>query len=326
MVAAWRLRLLFATLLLFGSEILLWNNPVERPLLDWVAVILGYIALSATLLDFITRYKVRDLMGVMTLAGLYGLLNALILNPQTTLFDLPRTLITRVTGAHTLLGLEMLLLLLVWIIPTRQQHKLMTLLGAGIVGLAWGTWARYAPDNTLLGFEPAAQSVVFGIAGGVLLLILAQIVLLYRTTTPDEPLSLVLTQREAGLVGITFAGLLLLQLINARFDFTALFLIAVLSALCYAMLWFRAGTKHPPLFPHPLHLTPIPMLWILGAIEILLISGSFAYDLPLLGNTDFNQLTFVVYGFTLYGIAWLPTVSLMIGARAYIRQIQAKPL
>ncbi|MBC8171837.1 MAG: hypothetical protein H7X77_09190, partial [Anaerolineae bacterium] len=111
-IAPWLIRLLLAVTLFFGSEILLWTNLSGRSASDWLLLSPGYLALSTLLLDFIVRYRVRDLPGLMTIAGLYGLLNALLLNPDTTLFDIPRTLVTRVTGAHTLLGLEMLILFL----------------------------------------------------------------------------------------------------------------------------------------------------------------------------------------------------------------------
>src|SRR5258708_776960 len=95
--------ILLALLLMFGSEILVWTNPAGRPILEWLLLIPGYVALSAVLLDFTVRYRIRDLFGVLLLAGIYSLSSALILNPASTLTDLPRTLVTRVMGAHGLI-------------------------------------------------------------------------------------------------------------------------------------------------------------------------------------------------------------------------------
>jgi hypothetical protein len=43
--------------------------------------------------------------------------------------------------------------------------------------------------------------------------------------------------------------------------------------------------------------------------------------LPLIQIQQANQLSFIGVGFTAYGLAWLPTVSLVLGIRAYGRQI-----
>ncbi|MBZ0287452.1 MAG: hypothetical protein K8I30_07545, partial [Anaerolineae bacterium] len=134
----WRIRLALAAALLFGSEILLWNDPPLRSALDWLVLAVGYLAISAALLDLGVRCRVRELFGLIVLAGIYALLNGLLLNPQTALFDVPRTLITRVLGAHTLVGLLMLLLSL-------SRFTRRYALAAAVVGLAWGVWVRWLP-------------------------------------------------------------------------------------------------------------------------------------------------------------------------------------
>ncbi len=65
--------ILLALLLMFGSEILVWTNPPGRPLLQWLLLIPGYLALSAVLLDFTVRYRVRDVFGALLLTGVYSL-------------------------------------------------------------------------------------------------------------------------------------------------------------------------------------------------------------------------------------------------------------
>ncbi len=108
---SWFVRLLLAALLGFASEVLLWTQPT-RPLLDWALLALGYLALSGLLLEIAARYRLRDAFGLLTLAGIYGMLNGLILNPATALIDVPRTLITRAMGAHAVAGLIALALFL----------------------------------------------------------------------------------------------------------------------------------------------------------------------------------------------------------------------
>ena len=64
----------------------------------------------------------------------------------------------------------------------------------------------------------------------------------------------------------------------------------------------------------------------MSAWAVLFWTAVFAYNVPRIGTPTFDQGVFVAAGFALYGLAWLPTVSLILGARAYIRQVQAKPM
>jgi hypothetical protein len=101
------LRLLMAALLLFGSEILLWIDPPARAFTDWLLLVVGYVALGALVLDLAARYRIRSVYDAMLVIAIYALCAGLLLNPQTALADFPRTFMTRVLGAHGLLGLEM---------------------------------------------------------------------------------------------------------------------------------------------------------------------------------------------------------------------------
>lgn len=322
----WLIRLLLATILFFGSEILLWTNLTGRSLIDWLLLIPGYLALSTLLLDFLVRYRVRDLPGLMTIAGLYGLLNALLLNPDTTLFDIPRTLVTRVTGAHTLLGLEMLILFLAFTGGHLRSLHRTILAGAAGVGLAWGTWVRWSPGQVDVPAEviPVEVMMLAGALGIAAILLVTWRV--YRQANQLTPQALLLSLPEGLLLAITGVGFALIQLARGKLDFPALAFILILCGVCFAMLWFRRETKLTSLIEHHLPVRRLPLIWMGLTIAILFWTGLLAYSLPLIGTADFNQLTFIIYGFTLYGLAWLPAVSLFIGIRAYVRQIQARPL
>ncbi|MBC7814832.1 MAG: hypothetical protein H7175_26985, partial [Burkholderiales bacterium] len=68
-INSWLTRLSLAVLLAFGSDVLVWTNPTGRPILEWALLLVGYLGLSAVLLDVLVRYSVRDIFGVMLLAG-----------------------------------------------------------------------------------------------------------------------------------------------------------------------------------------------------------------------------------------------------------------
>jgi hypothetical protein len=325
-IAPWLIRLLLAAILFFGSEILLWTNLTGRSVLDSLLLIPGYLALSTLLLDFIVRYRVRDLPGLMTIAGLYGLLNAMLLNPDTTLFDIPRTLVTRVTGAHTLLGLEMLVLFLALTGGhLRSLHRTL-IVGAAGVGLAWGTWVRWSPRQVDVPAAAISIETMLLVGSIGLLVILLLTWHIYRQAADLTPPELLLNLSGGLLLAIVSVALALLRLAQGTLNVPSLALILILGGVCFAMLWFRRETKLTPLIEYHLPVRRLSLIWIGLTAAILFWTGMLAYSLPLIGTSDLNQLTFVIYGFTLYGLAWLPTVSLIIGVRAYIRQIQARPL
>lgn len=322
--AVWLVRLLLAATLFLGSEVLLWTDPIAREVFDWLLLIPGYVVLGTILLDLLARFQLRDLFGLMTLAGLYSLLNALMLNPETTLFDLPRTLVTRVTGAHALLGLEMLILFLAL---TGGGAFIRALLpGAVVVGLAWGTWVRWSPLEAEVSYDFVPQTTMLAAAAGVISVILLLTLLTYQRGKQLTPQSILLNSQGWILVAVVIAALVFIRIAQGFIDLESLFLPIALIGLCYAILWFRRGTKLTPIIQNHLPVRPLNIVWIVLATALLIGAGVFAYNLPLMGVGDFNQLTFVVYGFTLYGLAWLPTVSLILGSRAYIRQVQARPL
>jgi len=319
------LRLLLAALLLLGSEILLWTDPPGRSLTDWLLIVPGYLALGALLLDLLTRYRVRDLWGLMVVAGVYGLLNGLLINPDSALVDVPRTLVTRTLGAHTLLGLEMTALFFVLTNGRSRGWRRVLALGSIVIGLAWGVWVSMAPLQTdvhygAVTFETMLAWGIFGL-GVVLALFRLAVARVDGAglTAEDFRLSL----RGMAVVAVVLVALFVVRAAQDTIDTASLIVIPIALALCIGILWFRRSTKFPTYLEKTLPITPLPTGWV--ALGLLLFGGvAFpAYFLPLIGTTELNQLSVVVFGFTLYGLAWLPTVSLVLGVRAYIRQIQS---
>lgn len=324
--APWLVRLLLAAALMIGAEVLFWNDPITRAASEWLLLVPGYVALAALSLDVLVRYRVRDFWGVMTLAGVCGLVIGSVLNPATGLADVPRTLVTRVTGAYTLLSLEMIVLFLALTGARQRGLRWSVLLGSAAVGLAWGTWTRYAPGETDIAFAliPLETMLAWGAGSAALLLGLYALTLRFAAALPAERLRL--DVRMWAVVLPTLAVLVLLRLIEGTATPTSLILIAILMGLCWGILWYRRSTKKAILLEAHFPIQPLPLLWIVLAAAILFWTAVFSYSLPVIGTAEFNQLSIVVYGFTLYGLAWLPTVSLILGARAYIRQIQSARL
>ena len=62
---------------------------LDRDFFEWVFLLVGYISLATLMLDIIARYRVRGVYDLMMVAALYGLLNSLLLNPQSAFEEVP---------------------------------------------------------------------------------------------------------------------------------------------------------------------------------------------------------------------------------------------
>ncbi len=323
-LTSWSLRLLLAAALAFGSEILIWTNPPGRTLADVLLLIPGYLILGAMLLDFIVRYRTRDLFGVLVLAGFYSLAAALALNPASTLNELPRTLVTRVMGAHALLAAEMIGLLLALTGGAAPRRRRTLLIGSVFVGLAWGMWVRWWPADAGLPDVPLLTMLLYG-AGGVALL--AGLLIMARRSTRDlTPDALRLSVRGWVVIVVVLSALIIVRLLNRELTPDALLLVALLLALSWAILWFRGRTKGRTLLDGCVPVQTPTLVTLLSALAIFTGVAIFAYNLPRIQLGEVYQLTLITLGFTAYGLAWLPSVSLILGAQAYIRQIQTRKM
>jgi len=314
-------RFLLAIALAFGSEVLVWTDPVGRPLVEWLLLIPGYLILSAVILDFTVRYRPRDLFGALVLAGVYSLSASLVINPASTLNELPRTLVTRVMGAHALLGAEMIGLFLAL---TGGERRRALFLGCVVVGAAWGMWVRWWPQDNGLSEISLLTMLVYGVAG--LGLIGAGLFYAGRTTAGLTLDDLRLSPRGWSVVVVTAAILFVIRLAQGVIDGGALVLVLLLLTLSWAILWFRGRTKGNTLLDGHIPIVPIGRGRLLIAAGLFLAAGIFAYSLPRIQLGEVYQLSIIALAFTAYGLAWLPTVSLVLGVQAYLRQISAGKL
>jgi hypothetical protein len=305
-MSGWILRALLAGLLLFASEILLWTNPPGRAPQDWALLIPGYLALASLLLDFAARYRVRDVYGLLALAGVYGLLNGLLLNPQTALADVPLTWATRVMGAHTLVDFGMLALLL----SLNHPRRLRLWIAAALVGLLWGIWVRWLPTFTDIAAEIIPLSTFLLTAAIALLPMIVLAGVAARHVV--EPTSLKLRLIEWPLViGVL---IVLYVLHQPEIDRLSLIVLGVLAGFCWLLLWFQKRESGATLLDSALPLpTSAPaMLLICGVIA--LAAGALGYYLEF---AETGPLDAMISLFAAFGLVWLPTVSLVLGVRAY---------
>ncbi len=318
-LGGWAVLLLLAALLALGSELLLWQGVPAWTLDEWLLKGAGYVLLAALLLDTAVRFRVRDAFDVLLLAGIYGLCAALLLNPETMLANLPETLITRVLGAHTLLGLEMLALWLVLTGGRRPRVLPLLLPSSGVVGLAWGTWLRWTPG---LG-DPAVPVLLLAV---LLLLCGALLLVLRRGGQAVRAEAMRLQRRGLSLLLVGLIGIFALRYVQFSLDPAWLVLIGLILAVCYVILWFRRPETRTGFMPDhlPAHLPPL--WWLLFTAVGFGGAALLAYQAPELALFGRNQLVLVSGGFFLWGIGWLPFACAVLGLQAYTRQVRTSPL
>lgn len=307
----WLLRLLLALALLFGVEILFWNDPAARPLLDWPLQLTGYIALSAMLLDLWARWRVREIFGLLALAGLFSLLMSAALNPAAAFVDLPRTLVTRMMGIYTAAGL-LALLLFAALLAGRVRPPLLI---APLAGVLWGIWGRWLPVIT---GAAAAPDLPLLLTAGALVLALIVLAALLAQRAPAEADSLLLPPLLWALAMLVLALLAL----RTPLDPLPLVIALVLAAYNALILWFQAPARGGSLLTlPPTHLSLLP---ILGAAALFLIGGAAGYNLHISANSPLFDLPLGVFG--AFGLVWLPAVSVVLGVRGYRRQTRQRRL
>lgn len=322
-MARWWVRVLLGALFMFGGELLLWNDPLGRAWWDWPILAVGYGVVAAVILDLAARWRARDIFSLMTLAGFYALLNAMLLNPAQAFVDLPLSLVSRVTGAHALLGFEMLVTFLALTGGHLRHLRIALLGGALVVGLAWGTWARWSGMFAAVTYGEVPLGILFSAGAIGLVIVLALTVWLYRQKTALRPSDMLLTRLEWAVLALILALIGLLRIAQGALNETGLLASLIVLVLVGLVLWSRRNTRLKIILDYHLPVFPLGWVWILLAIAILFWAAALAYGLPMVGDEFFNQYHIVAYGFLLYGVGWLPLVSIQLGLRAFIRQFDA---
>ena len=311
-ITPWILRLLMAALLLFGSEILLWIDPPSRTIEDWALLAGGYFLLGTLALDLAARFRIRSVYDAMAVVGIVALYNGLLLNPETALSDFPGTFMTQVIGAHSLLEMEMFGLFLA-LTGGANRRIFRLLLGFSLwVGFYWGIWLRWTPSETDWLHEEVALTTMALWAGVLLAVIGVLAVFAGRRASTGTPDDLQVTVPGLGMVGIIGAGLLIYRASQIELDAAAVTIVAILTVLGLAILWFQRPTKgailldahYPPILP--------PVVWIGAAIVIFTVATAVGYHLPKIDVLGYSQVSLMEYGFVAVGTLWWPVIAAVV--------------
>lgn len=319
-VTIWVLRGLVGLTLAFFSEVVWWSSdPLALTVEAWAVRAVLYLALAALLLDLMARSGVGELYGWLVLGGIYGLLNGALVTGRA--FDaLPLSLVTRPLGLHTLGGGMLALLWLRWLVDGRGFVAWRAIVLAAI-GMLWGVWVRWYPllPTNGYGLPPVGTALALVALGlGAIGLVLAGAGL--RLRQRSLPLENALRLSPWGWGAVT-AVLVLTFIGEARVGHIGTVggaILGVLVGYLVMLLYFLRGQAGRPFLQtlDPPRLVG-PLTYILyGAL--LVIPAALGYSLPGSGP-DGLPLRAMTSVLTLFGILWLPGVSLGIGLSAYIR-------
>jgi hypothetical protein len=315
----WGIRLLLAFLLLFAMEILAWSRALGTPLLEWVLLLPGYLALACGLLDQFVRYRIRDVYGVLALAGVAGLIGGAAFHPVFTMGDLPLTLASRSMGALTLLCAEVLGLLVVLCGRHGGQARLYWWLGCGIVGAAWGFWVAGWPQTT--GQAPVTLAEVLAV-GGLSVIVIGGLGLMLRGPLPGAALRL--EWRGWSLVSLVLLGIVVYRVLSGVLPLPWLLIIGLLLLLCWSINWYRSRLKSDPLLPEVLDPPP---LWSLGVAGVIFLGVAvLVFLLPPVEIAGITPVDVIALGFVGYGLGWLPLVTILLGAQGYLGQLARRKM
>lgn len=311
---AWLTRLLLAALLALCSEIILWTNPT-RPLLEWARVLLLDAALAALLIELAARFRVRDFPGVMTLGGIYGMLNGLIVNPDTALIDVPRTLLSRALGGHALMGV--LAVTLFWLIAAggargRAAQGVMLTSGLGL-GIVWGFWGRWSPPVFYAAPETSLITLLIALALGVM--VTAVLLILLRRVVP-EPAALLPDAPPLGVAFVLLIGGLIVAALREQIDGVSFSVVFVLTAFAVGILWFQRRRRGVALLDQVGGFAAYGLL--VALVVAFAVGGVIGYGLPRESQAN-DPIALIGAIFTAYGVMWLPAVAFAYGVRAFTR-------
>jgi len=313
-LAAWGLRLLAGLTLLVFSELVWQGRDLGAVGAGAWAVLAGlYVLLGALTLDVLARFRVGELFGWLAAAGLYGLLQGGLV--ALTAFDnLPVSLVTRPLGLHTLGGGMVGLGFLYWLLAGGGWTAgRVAILAAG--GLAWGVWVRWSPLLPASDFPVPSFPAAAAVTGGGLAVLWALAQLAGRAAVRPEDCRL--RRWEWLLVGAGLVAAFWRAVELAGLDALDTAILGGLAGYLLMLLYLLRDGRRILFLERALPPRPAGP-GALAAVAIWLAAGGLGYALPGAGP-DGLPLRALTTGLALFGILWLPALSVGMGLRIFTR-------
>lgn len=321
-IALWALRLMLATLFLFGGEVLVWAELQILTPAEIVLRVIAYVALATLVLDLATRYRIRDVYDGMALMGIYGVLAGLLITPEISFSDFPRTLVTRVLGGHNLTGAIAFGMFLAFTAGPGRRYRWLFIALMAWLGFYRGIWLRWTPEFNTAALQSLSLTTLFAIVGMVILTARLLLFIALRSDKNITPPDFHLPFTPFLLLIVTLLFLFGIRLLQVNLTGTMLLVAGILLFICLAILWFRRADKGAMLLDNHIPPAPLSLLWIALAVLLFCITAIFSYALPLAGTPEYNQLWLMEIGYGAVGFLWLPVLAGVIAIRGVDRQMR----
>lgn len=316
----WALRVLLALAFAFGGEILIWPDPFERDMVEWLIAFVGYVTVATFALDLAARYRIRDVYGVMNVVLVSALLLGFLVHPARALVDFPDHLVTRVVGATGIVTLEGFGLFLALIGGSVGRYRRNLWGFSFALGFYGALWARHG--HTLESWssqEPSLASVAL-MAGALIAMMVALAGWVERRPEVVAAPDLRLSQKGLAILALILASLLFLRIAQSVYVGWDILIALGLMTLAWAVLYFERGDRGRSLLDRHLPPRPMPLPWLIVAVLLFAAGLIFGWQLELFDYAGYSPLSLVEIGFLIAGFAWVPLTLLVSASRALNRQ------
>jgi hypothetical protein len=314
-LSLWTWRLLMGALLMYCSEVVWWSyDPVAHTATDWIGRAVLYVAFGALVLDLLARFGIGEILGVLTVAGVYGLLNGALVG-YNAFTALPMSLVTRPLGLQTLGGGVLGILLLIGLLDGRG-FVAWRAGGLALVGLIAGIWVRGFPLLPTNDYPLPDRVTVLVLLAGGWLIIGGLLWLVRRSGSDHDPDAFRLRVWEIVIVAVVLLLAFRAGAAQGAIDGGGSIVLGVMLGYMVIVLLFARGQARQPLLLALNQPISIVNYAIYGGLLVGL--AMLGYTLPGTGP-DGPLLSALTSILTVFGIAWLPGVSLGLGMRAYVR-------
>jgi hypothetical protein len=310
----WVSRLHFGFWLLIYGELMAWQNAANYTPLDWLALAIIYLALGTICLDFIERMQINTLRTLLLVGGLFGLARALTIS------------VIRIDADHFAidliflpLGVEALMFVLAFYsfqyFASGKTPSIYTFILSAVIGFAWGTWTRWSPDLESLNI--LAPDWDESLPYVIMALVLAGIIHLILHL--DSESDWLLTPYEWAVAGGVLIVTAVLRGNAGHIDLIGFGIIGMLLVVITCMVFFTRQTR-PTSLLKTFHTAQHPQViqWLPVLIPFALCAWA-AYNLSD-GDKTPLQATALFRLLLIFGLAWLPLVSVTMGIQT-LRQL-----
>ncbi|MCC7446820.1 MAG: hypothetical protein IT324_05350 [Anaerolineae bacterium] len=316
----WGLRLVFGVILLTLAELVMWQNPPARTALDWVGLLILYVALASILMDVTVRFQARNIPTILLVSGLGGLISAAIIN-HSAFPNFPNGMIVNGFGLQVAASLYGLLLFVS--VMCGKQVKPLYIAGAVAIGVLWGVWVHWYPlqKSASWGLVPIETAHLYILPALILIgMLVVGVGPRFRFVREKQ---MELLWWEAVVAAVPLFVALIVGMIQDVIPFVSLVLLIGIGAFVAWALYYQRGGYEPSILAQMTFVAPNAITYIVLAIAFL-IAGTLAYGL--VSDSD-SAVGLAVYLLAFaFGSIWLPGASLLIFWQYYRKRNTAAAL